>query len=322
MDTKLDIRHLRLIAAIAQEGGVTRAGKRLHLTQSAVSHQLRDAEEKLNTTLFVRLNKKMVLTPAGEKLLTAAQRILADLKHTEESIHGATTGALRLAMECYTCYHWLPNVLKRFHKKYPAIEVRICEDATRNVNAALLEGRLDLAIVATTPHHKGIRLEPLFDDEMFIVLPPRHRLTSKSFLRVEDLEGETVILYPPREESTLLNKFLNPAGIEPGAIMHMPLTEGILEMVHSGMGIGFLARWAIAPHVKTGKVVAKRLTRTGYRRQWSAATLMEAPLPAYLEQFVQLVQSSSMPAKTKLVVPEVKPNGHAIEMPKREIAVV
>src|ERR1700754_1512705 len=88
MDVKLEIRHLRLLAAVAATGSVTEAGKRLHLTQSALSHQLRDAEGRLGTALFLRLGKRMVLTPAGEKLLCSAQRILAELKSAEEQIEG------------------------------------------------------------------------------------------------------------------------------------------------------------------------------------------------------------------------------------------
>jgi len=79
MSVKLEIRHLKLLSAVAESGSVTEAGKRLYLTQSALSHQLRDAEQKLGTSLFLRLGKKMVLTPAGEKLLTAAHSVLDEL---------------------------------------------------------------------------------------------------------------------------------------------------------------------------------------------------------------------------------------------------
>src|SRR5262249_58386983 len=112
MDVKLEIRHLRLLAAVAQTGSVTEAGKRLHVTQSALSHQLRDAEEKLGAALFLRLGKKMVLTPAGEKLLVSARRVLEELGNTEaqiEGLNGGTKGVIRLSTECYTCYHWLPR---------------------------------------------------------------------------------------------------------------------------------------------------------------------------------------------------------------------
>ncbi|HSS95429.1 MAG TPA: LysR family transcriptional regulator, partial [Terriglobales bacterium] len=106
MDVKLEIRHLRLLAAVAETGSVTEAGKRLHLTQSALSHQLRDAEEKLGTALFLRLGKRMVLTPAGEKLLCSAEKVLEELKTAESQIaglNGGTRGIIRISTECYTC---------------------------------------------------------------------------------------------------------------------------------------------------------------------------------------------------------------------------
>ena len=119
-DVKLEIRHLKLLAAVAEEGSVTEAGRRLHVTQSALSHQLRDAEEKLGAQLFMRLGRKMVLTAAGEKLLESAKRVLDELRTAEtqiEGLNGATRGVIRVSTECYTCYHWLPPVLKRFHAK-------------------------------------------------------------------------------------------------------------------------------------------------------------------------------------------------------------
>src|ERR1700758_4460968 len=122
MDARLEIRHLKLLTAIAEAGSVTEAGKRLHLTQSALSHQLRDAEERLGAALFLRLGKKMVLTPAGETLLTSTRRVLEELHNAEKLIansNGGTCGVIRLSTACYTCYHWLPSLMREFHGKFP-----------------------------------------------------------------------------------------------------------------------------------------------------------------------------------------------------------
>src|SRR5262245_59196293 len=113
----LEIRHLRLVAAVAEHGSLTRAGRELHLTQSALSHQLLDLEGRLRTQLFLRMGKRMVPTVAGLRLIEAARQTLPTLLATEESLRRLASGresVLRLSTECYTCYHWLPGALERF----------------------------------------------------------------------------------------------------------------------------------------------------------------------------------------------------------------
>src|SRR3954453_5089947 len=115
-DVDLEVRHLRLVAAAASVGSLTRAGDQLHLTQSALSHQLRDIESRLGAALFLRAGKRLVLTPAGQRLLASGTEGLQRLQQTEHDIREmgrAPAGRLRLTTECYTCYHWLPPLLLR-----------------------------------------------------------------------------------------------------------------------------------------------------------------------------------------------------------------
>jgi LysR family transcriptional regulator, regulator for metE and metH len=296
MDVKLEVRHLKLLAAVAETGSVTEAGKRLHLTQSALSHQLRDAEEKLGTALFLRLGKKMVLTPAGEKLLSAARRVLEELACVESQIdglNGATRGVIRLSTECYTCYHWLPPLLQKFHHKFRRVEITIDAEATSDPAKALLEGKLDVAIMSGPPRNKSLRLTPMFEDELVLVMAPDHRLTAFSCVHARELAGETVLCYPPREDSTLVNKVMRPAGVEPERILEVPLTEAILEMAAAGTGIGLMARWAVGPQLEAGKIAVRRLSNREVRRQWHAVTLRNQPSPPHLVEFLQLLSSFS-----------------------------
>src|SRR5215218_5510913 len=109
----LEVRHLRLVASVAEVGSLTRAGDRLHLTQSALSHQLRDIEERLGATLFHRHGKRLVLTAAGEHLLQSARDVLGRLREAEDTIRALGKepgGVLRITTECTTCYHWLPRL--------------------------------------------------------------------------------------------------------------------------------------------------------------------------------------------------------------------
>ena len=290
---KLDIRHLRLVAEVAATRSITRAAQRLHLTQSALSHQLRDAEEKLSTPLFQRANRKMHLTPAGEKLLGSAKRILTDLASTEDQIQGVAgpAGTLRITTECYTCYHWLPPVLEAFQQEFPNVDVRIELEATSKPFASLLDGKLEVAIVSSRRHDRRIRYEPLFQDELMIVMPPGHRLAKQKWIRPGDLAQETLLIYPPRRESTLIG-LLTADGLEPRSVLEVPLTEAIIEMASAGMGIGFLARWAVAPRLKSGDLVARPLSKAGYQRHWEAATLQKQQVPYHVSQFLKLLKQT------------------------------
>ena len=287
---KLDIRHLRLVAEVAATGSITRAAQRLHLTQSALSHQLHYAEEKLCTTLFQRINRKMALTQTGERLLESAHRILTDLQSTEDQIQGAAepSGTLRLTTECYTCYNWLPPVLEAFKTEFPNVDVCIDLEATQKPFLALLEGKLDVAIVSSRRQDRRIRYQALFQDELMVVMRPGHRLSTQKWIRPDDLSRETLLIYPPRRESTLI-AILAANGLEPRSVLEVPLTEAMIEMAAAGMGIGFLARWAIAPKVKSGDLVARPLSKTGFQRHWEAATLQKRQVPNHVSQFLKLL---------------------------------
>ena len=292
METRLEIRHLRLLTAIAEEGSVTGAVRRLHLTQSALSHQLKDAEDKLGTALFLRLGKRMVPTPAGEKLLISAKRVLEELQGVEsqiEGLNGGSKGAIRFSTECYTCYHWLPPLLKKFHSKYPQVEVNIYADATCNPAEFLLKGELDVGILSCLPRNTSLKATPIFEDELVIVMAPNHPLTELTHIRPKDLANETVMIYPPRQESTLIMKVLAPAGIEPKRVLEVPLTEAIIELAAAGTGIGFLARWAIAPHLERKRVAVRPLSAKGFRRSWYAVTIRKQVQPPYLTEFLKLL---------------------------------
>ena len=292
MDVNLEIRHLKLVVAIAEEESVTAAAKRLFLTQSALSHQLRDAEEKLGTSLFLRLGKRMAPTAAGEKLLECARRMLGELQQVEgevQRMNGGMQGQIRLSTECYTCYHWLPPVLERFHTRFPKIEVSIDIEGTHDPAERVLAGKLDVAVMSCPPPNKSLHLSPLGEDEMVLVMSPRHPLAEKRSIKPHDLAQETLLIYPPRAESTLIRKVMEPANIQPFRVMEIPLTEAIMEMAAAGTGVTFIAHWAAAAYVASGRVVARRLCDSGFHRRWYAVTLNQQPMAAYMKEFLSLL---------------------------------
>lgn len=292
MNVNLEVRHLRLLVAIAEEETVTAAARRLFLTQSALSHQLRDAEDKMGTQLFLRMGKRMIPTAAGKKLVESARRVLQELQEAETSVQnmkGGLRGIIRLSTECYTCYHWLPPVLTRFHARFPRVEVCIDVSATLHPAQALLDGRVDVAVMSAPPQNKSLHVSPLGEDELVLVMSPRHRLTAKRTVEPEDLAEETLLIYPPREDSTLINSVLLPAGVQPYRVMEIPLTEAIMEMAAAETGVALMAQWAAASYIRQGRIVARSMCESGFHRQWYAVTLNHNPLSEYLQEFLNLL---------------------------------
>ena len=186
----LEIRHLRLVSAVAELGSLTRAGDRLHLTQSALSHQLRDIEARLGAALFLRVGKRLVLTPAGERLLSSAREVLEQLDRTEDEIRQMgkdRAGILRITTECYTCYHWLPPLLMRYRRRFPRVEVRIDVAATGRPLDTLLTGKIDLAIMSTPTTDRRLVSRPVFDDELVVIAAPHHRFARQTHVRLAEL---------------------------------------------------------------------------------------------------------------------------------------
>lgn len=294
----LEIRHLRLVSAIADEGSVTKAAGRLHLTQSALSHQLRDVETRLGTPLFLRLRRRMVPTPAGEKVLGWARALLLDVGRMEDDLVRLASrreGVLRLATECYTCYHWVPPVLAEYAKEHPLVDVQIVADATRKPLEALLDGRLELAILSTPVADGRLATTPLFTDEMLVVTSPRHPFAGRERIRPEDFRDETLILYTGPEDSTLYERVLVPAGVAPRHLMQIQLTEAIVELVKADLGIGCLARWAVDHELASGALRGIRLSHGGLKRRWFAATLKAASDARYVGDFARLLARSGRP---------------------------
>jgi LysR family transcriptional regulator for metE and metH len=289
----LEVRDLRLVEAIAETGSVTKAGTRLHVTQSAASHQLRDLERRLGAQLFLRLRRRMVPTPEGEIVVEAAGKLLRELGEVEARVRGmgdGTNGLLRLTTECYTCYHWLPRLLRSFGELHPGVDVRIVLEATERPLEALLDGTLDVALVHRPLRDRRVVESPLFDDEFVAILKPDHPLAGRAYVEAEDFAGEHLLVYAaPREELVVFEQVLTPAGVVPRKVSHLQLTEAILEMVENGIGVSVLARWAAAPRVEAGALRAVRLTRRGTFRRWSAAYSALRTPPAYLLDFVALL---------------------------------
>ena len=297
----LDVKHLRLVAGIAGAGSMTRAASQLHLTQSALSHQLRDIEARFRTPFFLRVGRRMVLTAAGRRIHDSAAKILDDLSRIEEDIRrlaGDSDGVIRVCTQCNTGYQWLPPLLAAFSRKHPRVGVSIVVDATDRPVEALLDGRVDLAILTSDAKDRRLRVRPLFPDEMVAIVSRSHPLAGRGWVSPRQLASEHLLLYSSApEESFMLASVLRPAGLVPARVSFIMLTEAMIEMARAGLGVGILPRWSAESAISSRAVQPLSITRRGIRRQWRAATLRTASEPAWLADFVDLIAARAVPAR-------------------------
>ena len=285
MSSTLELRHLRLVRAIAEEGGPTRAAARLHLSQSAVSHQLAELEARLGVALFTRVRRRLALTRAGEKLLDAARTMLAELSRVEHELHRVGERArepLRLAVECFTSYPFLPSLVASLAKEHPHVEPRIVLEATREPLAALLRGTLDLAVVSSTVRDRALVTTALLDDEWTVILAPTHRLATRAtsarpFVTAVELGAETLFSPDaPRSDVERLRERIAAERAPMPRVVRVPLTEVLVGLVAAGHGVGLVPRWAVAANVVRGEIVTRRFTRDGLAETWFAVHRRDA----------------------------------------------
>ena len=297
----LEVRHLRLVTEIAAAGSMTRAAETLHLTQSALSHQLRDIESRFKTQFFVRLGRRMVLTPAGERLLTSARRVLVDLAQAEEDVRTLAGGGGRRDSRVHAVQHGLSLAGAAAGGVQPAVSARRHERARGRHGSpvpALLEGRLDLAILVGSCRDRRVRLRPLFMDEMVAVVAPDHPLARRTWASARMLAQEHLLIYSSaKEESFVLTQVFARNGLTPARLSFIMLTEAMMELARAGVGVGVLPRWSAHRAIASGALKAVSIGRRGVHRQWTAATLAARRDPDHLVAFIDLIAERAGPVR-------------------------
>ncbi len=277
MNDNLSFRDILVVKTIHEEGNLTLAAEKMFVSQSALSHQLKKIEHALQTSVFTRVGKKMVITSSGNRLVQSSEVISSELRKLYQdlaSINNGEQGTLSISTECYTCYHWLPPVLKAFQQKYPAIEVKVISEATRKPMEYLEMARLDVAIVSDFSNSNLYDFRKLFTDEMLAVLSRDHPLAKKTLLKPSDFTDQTMILYDvPDDQLFFLREFIKPNGIELRNVMKFELTEAIVEMVAASMGIAIMANWAVSGYMDTKRLITIPISKKPIERSWYAATL-------------------------------------------------
>ena len=270
----LDLRHYQMIATLAHRPRVTDAADQLGITPSALSHRIREAERRLGVPLFSRSHKRLRMTAAAEHLAQVAERMMAELvraEHDAERMGHGVRHVVRLAVEAYSSYHWLPSFLQQLRATLPDVGIQVVAAAAKAPLESLADHTVDLVILSG--EQSGARAESvhLFDDDLLFIMPPDHRLAGKDHIEGQDIVGEDFITYtripePDREYA----KLFRPNDTYPNWTETVELPEAIVEMVAAGLGTSVLAGWAVQKAIEGGRIVGCRVGPDGVTVPWNA----------------------------------------------------
>ncbi len=290
----IEIRHLRSLLAVAESGKLAAAAERVHLTQSALSHQIRALESHYGITLFDRTQQGLRFTQAGERILALARAVLVQVNDAERDLvrlKSNTGGELRIALECHTCFDWLMPVMDEFRRRWPEVEIDLVAGFHSDPLSLIAEGKADLVIGSAPSGKRGFHVTPLFRFEILAVLSNEHRLRNKRRLLAADFEGETLITYPvPEARIDLIREVLTPAGIKLER-RTAELTIAILQLVASRRGIAALPNWGVKNYVDHDYVLAKPVGAKGLWSELHAIVPKALKSKPYVGDFVDITRA-------------------------------
>ncbi|MCH4026500.1 MAG: LysR family transcriptional regulator [Acetobacter fabarum] len=292
----LERSHLAIIQAVAREGSLTAAGMRLNLTQPALSHAIRKIESQLDVKIWRREGRSLVLTQAGEWLLSLANRMLPQFELAEkrlEQFANGERGTLRIGMECHPCYQWLLKVVSPYLEQWPKVDVDVRQKFQFGGIGALFSNEIDILVTPDPLYKPGLKFTPVFDYELVLVVGPQHHLRNTKFILPEQLAGETLITYPvPPERLDIYTQFLQPTGIGPRQQKQIETTDIMLVMVAHGRGVAALPGWLVEEYAPRFELHPIRLGKKGIAKQIFLGYRETDEDIHYLRNFIEFAATS------------------------------
>lgn len=307
--SQIELRHLKTLVALRDTGSLVEAADKVFLTQSALSHQVKELETRVGTSLFMRKTRPVRFTSAGVRLLRLADEVLP-LVHTTEidlqHLAGGESGRIFMAIECHSCFEWLLPAIDEYRDAWLSVELDISSGFHFAPLPALSRGDLDLVITADPIDEPDIHYFPLFSYEAQLAVAKDHPLVTKEWLEPEDLASEVLISYPvDRSRLDVFTSFLAPAQVEPKRIRYAELTTMIVQLVASGRGVACLPNWALYEYLQKNYLAVKSLTEDGVWPTLYAAVRNDQKDAAFIQAFVEVAKKTCFENLMGIVTAEV-----------------
>ena len=293
----MEIRQLRAFVAIAETGTFTAGALRVHVTQAAISMQIRQLESEIGARVFVRAPRHVILTEAGEQLLRRARHILREHDAALDEIAelaGAERGRLRIgSASAMVLTEQLPAILKDLRKQHPAAEISVTSGTSEVLVDQILAGEVDIAFVSLPVDVRGIKTERLSEDQLVAIASPRHRLAKQKTISAYTLAGERLIL-GERGGNTrrLIDQFFAQAGVTIRVAMELSRQQAIKRMVEEDMGVGIVPLQSVKEEVDKGKLIRWWIEGAHINWELGIAQLSNGYDSPIMQKFVSLAHKN------------------------------
>jgi LysR family transcriptional regulator for metE and metH len=274
MTQRLSIKHLQVLAAFRRMGSLSKIAEFLKLTPSAVSRRIDEAEARLGMALFAKASNRVRLTPAGDYILEAAERILADLDRAESvasRLGSDVHHVIRIGMAVYRNFAWFPDFAVHLRRAKPGIQLELAADVDDTGLDALKGHILDIVLTPLAGEFPGATRVDLFADELVALVAPGHRLAGRRFILPVDIAPEDFYTYSlsvtPGFEYI---EFLQPARAQPRRYVIVGTPEAASATARGGEGLTILSRWAVKSDLQDRRLVALPLAERGVKITWAA----------------------------------------------------
>jgi DNA-binding transcriptional LysR family regulator len=293
----VEIRQLRAFVAIAESGTFTAGALRVHVTQAAISMQIRQLETEIGAKVFVRAPRHVILTEAGEQLLRRARHILREHDAALDEIAelaGAERGRLRIgSASAMVLSEQLPAILKELRKQHPAAEITVTSGTSEVLVDQILSGDVDVAFVSLPVDVRGIKTERLNEDQLVAIASPRHKLSKQRTIDAYTLAGERLIL-GERGGNTrrLIDQFFAQAGVTLHVAMELSRQQAIKRMVEEDMGVGIVPLQSVKEEVEKGKLIRWWIEGAQINWELGIAQLSNGYDSPIMQKFVSLAHKN------------------------------
>lgn len=302
----MELRHIRYFVALAERLNFTHAAAQVHVTQSTLSHQIRQLEEELGQPLFLRSQRHVLLTAAGELFLPKALQALGELDAgiALMSIAGMSelAGEVRIGTTPTFNIHVVPRVISDFYLRHPAVRVSVEEDTSANIASKVLTRKLDLAIAYHPGREAKLAFEPLCNEEMVLVTGTGHPLAARRRVRVVELHRRELILPPVRFATRrLLDEAFASSGASPVVRVESDSITAMLSAVRQSQLATIVSLHAVQadPRLKIIPLENPTPVRTPglMRLRKAAPSPIEASFAAIVREVTNLADFQRLPRR-------------------------